>query len=74
MLEELRINERMKDPQEREATDLVMHEETKRKKGSSSVSARTYSVTMSVLRIVGIVLVVAVVALGAKYGIEQFVR
>lgn len=74
MLEELRINERMKDPQEREAVDLVMHEETKRKKGSSSVSARTYSVTMSVLRIVGIVLVVAVVALGAKYGIEQFVR
>ena len=43
MLEELRINERMKDPQEREAADLVMHEETKRKKGSSSVSARTYS-------------------------------
>ena len=38
MLEELRINERMKDPQEREAADLVMHEETKRKKGSSSVS------------------------------------
>lgn len=74
MLEELRINERMKDPQEREAADLVMHKETKRKKGSSSVSARTYSVTMSVLRIVGIVLVVAVVALGAKYGIEQFVR
>ena len=74
MLEELRINERMKDPQEREAADLVMHEEAKRKKGAASVSARTYSVTMSVLRIVGIVLVVAVVALGAKYGIEQFVR
>jgi len=74
MLEELRINERMKDPEEREAADLVTHEETKRKRGSSSVSARTYSVTMSVLRIIGIALVVAVVALGAKYGVEQFVR
>ncbi|PZP19130.1 MAG: hypothetical protein DI600_08485 [Cutibacterium granulosum] len=64
----------MKDPEERKAADLVTHEETKLKRGSSSVSARTYSVTMSVLRIIGIALVVAVVALGAKYGVEQFVR